>query len=38
MILNPQHDYTKRLREAAADPDRLGALRDEVRAELARGV
>jgi len=38
VILNPQHDYTKRLREAAADPDRLGALRDEVRAELTRGA
>jgi len=38
VILNPQHDYTKRLREAAADPDRLGALRDEVRAELNRGA
>ncbi|MBN9105177.1 MAG: ABC transporter ATP-binding protein [Propionibacteriaceae bacterium] len=36
VILNPQHDYTQRLREAAADPDRLGQLRDEVRAELAK--
>jgi ABC-type glutathione transport system ATPase component len=31
VILDPQHDYTKRLLEAAADPERLGALRDEVR-------
>jgi peptide/nickel transport system ATP-binding protein len=38
VILNPQHEYTQRLREAAADPDRLGALRDEVRAELTREV
>lgn len=36
VILNPQHDYTRRLREAAADPDRLGQLRDEVRAELVK--
>lgn len=36
VILNPQHEYTQRLREAAADPDRLGQLRDEVRAELAK--
>lgn len=36
VILNPQHEYTQKLREAAADPDRLGALRDEVRAELAK--
>lgn len=35
VILNPQHEYTQRLREAAADPDRLGELRDEVRAEQA---
>ncbi|MGC4151765.1 MAG: ATP-binding cassette domain-containing protein [Propionicimonas sp.] len=35
VILNPQHEYTQALREAAADPERLGALRDEVRAELA---
>jgi peptide/nickel transport system ATP-binding protein len=34
VILNPQHAYTKALREAAADPERLGRLRDEVRAEL----
>lgn len=34
VILNPQHEYTRKLREAAADPDRLGALRDEVRREL----
>ncbi|GAA1778081.1 ABC transporter ATP-binding protein [Agromyces lapidis] len=31
VILDPQHDYTKTLLEAAADPDRLGRLRDEVR-------
>lgn len=37
VILNPQHDYTKALREAAADPDRLGRLRDEVRAERRGG-
>lgn len=35
VILNPQHDYTKQLRDAAADPERLGQLRDSVRAELA---
>ncbi|QAY75085.1 ABC transporter ATP-binding protein [Agromyces protaetiae] len=33
VILNPQHAYTKRLLDAAADPDRLGQLRDEVRSE-----
>ena len=38
VILNPQHEYTKRLREAAADPDRLGELRDEVRREMAGGA
>ncbi|MFT4110111.1 ABC transporter ATP-binding protein [Propionicimonas sp.] len=37
VILNPQHDYTRRLREAAADPERLGQLRDEVRSEMAEG-
>ncbi len=37
VILNPQHEYTQRLREAAADPDRLGQLRDEVRREMAEG-
>ncbi|SFR72096.1 peptide/nickel transport system ATP-binding protein [Agromyces sp. CF514] len=31
VILDPQHEYTKTLLEAAADPDRLGLLRDEVR-------
>ncbi|WP_127792762.1 ABC transporter ATP-binding protein [Agromyces sp. LHK192] len=31
VILDPQHEYTRRLLEAAADPERLGALRDEVR-------
>jgi peptide/nickel transport system ATP-binding protein len=38
VILNPQHEYTRRLREAAADPDRLGELRDEVRREMAGGA
>ncbi len=33
VILNPRHEYTMALREAAADPDRLGQLRDEVRRE-----
>ncbi len=36
VILNPQHEYTRTLREAAADPERLGRLRDEVRRETAR--
>lgn len=31
VILNPRHEYTMRLLEAAADPDRHGELRDEVR-------
>ncbi|CAH0132881.1 Oligopeptide transport ATP-binding protein OppF [Microbacterium oxydans] len=35
VILNPQHDYTKTLLGAAPEPDNLGRLRDEVRAELA---
>lgn len=38
VILNPQHEYTRALREAAADPDRLGRLRDEVRAEKPGGI
>jgi len=38
VILNPQHAYTKALREAAADPDRLGVLRDEVRREMSGGA
>lgn len=38
VILNPQHEYTQALREAAADPDRLGVLRDQVRAELSSGT
>jgi peptide/nickel transport system ATP-binding protein len=37
VILNPRHEYTRALLEAAADPDRLGQLRDEVRAEAAGG-
>jgi peptide/nickel transport system ATP-binding protein len=37
VILNPRHEYTRALLEAAADPDRLGQLRDEVRAEAAEG-
>ncbi|MFV0634534.1 ABC transporter ATP-binding protein [Demequina sp.] len=35
VILDPQHDYTKTLLQAAPDPDRLGQMRDEVRAALA---
>ena len=35
VILHPQHDYTKTLLAAAPEPDNLGRLRDEVRAELA---
>lgn len=31
VILDPQHAYTRTLLEAAADPDRLGQLREEVR-------
>ncbi|MGO2050109.1 ABC transporter ATP-binding protein [Microbacterium sp.] len=31
VILNPQHEYTKTLLDAAADPERHGQLRDEVR-------
>jgi peptide/nickel transport system ATP-binding protein len=38
VILNPRHEYTRKLREAAADPDRLGELRDEVRREMAGGT
>ncbi|UYO98082.1 ATP-binding cassette domain-containing protein [Microbacterium sp. M28] len=34
VILNPQHEYTKTLLEAAPDPENMGRLRDEVRAEL----
>lgn len=34
VILRPQHEYTRALREAAADPDRLGQLREEVRRSL----
>ncbi|MDQ0647676.1 ABC-type oligopeptide transport system ATPase subunit [Microbacterium natoriense] len=35
VILDPQHDYTRTLLGAAPDPENLGRLRDEVRAELA---
>lgn len=35
VILRPRHEYTQALLEAAADPDRIGMLRDSVRAELA---
>lgn len=34
VILNPQHDYTKALLEAAPEPENLGKLRDQVRQEL----
>lgn len=34
VILNPQHDYTKTLLDAAPEPENLGQLRDEVRREL----
>ncbi|OAN33614.1 ATP-binding cassette domain-containing protein [Microbacterium sp. H83] len=37
VILDPQHEYTKTLLGAAPEPENLGRLRDEVRAELAGG-
>ncbi|OIJ33197.1 MULTISPECIES: ABC transporter ATP-binding protein [unclassified Microbacterium] len=37
VILSPQHEYTKTLLAAAPEPENLGRLRDEVRAELALG-
>ncbi|SEB99292.1 MULTISPECIES: ATP-binding cassette domain-containing protein [Microbacterium] len=35
VILDPQHEYTKTLLGAAPEPENLGRLRDEVRAEIA---
>nr|WP_314845326.1 ATP-binding cassette domain-containing protein [uncultured Microbacterium sp.] len=35
VILDPQHEYTKTLLDAAPDPENLGRLRDEVRREIA---
>lgn len=34
VILDPQHDYTRTLLGAAPDPERIGMLRDEVRAAV----
>ncbi|MGN6218712.1 MAG: ABC transporter ATP-binding protein, partial [Microbacterium sp.] len=36
VILHPQHDYTRTLLGAAPDPDRIGMLRDEVRAAVTK--
>jgi len=36
VILDPQHDYTRTLLGAAPDPDRIGMLRDEVRAAVTK--
>lgn len=35
VILDPQHEYTRTLLNAAPEPENLGRLRDEVRRELA---
>ncbi|GAT72711.1 ATP-binding cassette domain-containing protein [Microbacterium hydrocarbonoxydans] len=35
VILHPRHEYTRTLLGAAPEPENLGRLRDEVRAELA---
>lgn len=35
VILDPQHEYTRTLLGSAPDPERLGMLRDEVRASVA---
>ena len=37
VILDPKHEYTRTLLAAAPEPENLGRLRDEVRAELAAG-
>lgn len=38
VILDPQHDYTKTLLAAAPNPERIGQMRDEVRAEFAESA